>query len=262
MRTRKLRCGCSLSAWRKLAAVVSPAAAQTARAGKWEIDFHGGGASPTNPTAGTASLPAQGELFTTSPHRPPPWARRPSSRRESSWYFGDGAVCSIKLPEGWRQAAWPVSRTDHHARSCTCEAAGRAAARGEHRRARQPRADTTAQRRTERRLQPRAAPDHSGKQRRDRSDACEFHPAFNGLITFNPNRVLNSVTSTAALESGGGHQLFTSGALIINLRTTGDVIPYATVGASLISTIGKCQRDAAGNYQFLPGALRSTRPTS
>jgi len=92
------------------------------------------------------------------------------------------------------------------------------------------------------------------------SDAIEatrasFIPAFNGLITFNPNRVLNSLTSTAALESGGGHQLFTSGALIINLRTTGDVIPYATVGASLISTTGKMpSATLRGNYRFLlPG---------
>src|SRR5207302_10668057 len=42
-----------------LIAVVSPAAAQTADFGKWEIEFHGGGLLPTNPTAGTVSLPGQ-----------------------------------------------------------------------------------------------------------------------------------------------------------------------------------------------------------
>ena len=81
---------------------------------------------------------------------------------------------------------------------------------------------------------------------------ASFISAFNGLITSNPSRVLNSLTSTAALESGGAHQLFTSGALIINLRTTGRVIPYATVGASLISTTGKMpSATLKGNYQFL-----------
>jgi hypothetical protein len=89
------------------------------------------------------------------------------------------------------------------------------------------------------------------------SDAIEatrasFIAAFNGLITSNPNRVLKSLTSTAALESGNARQLFTSGALVINLRTTGNVIPYATVGASLISTTGNMPSvTLKGNYQFL-----------
>ncbi len=38
-------------------AAASPAAAQTAGSGKWEIEFHGGGMLPTNPTGGTVSLP-------------------------------------------------------------------------------------------------------------------------------------------------------------------------------------------------------------
>jgi hypothetical protein len=72
------------------------------------------------------------------------------------------------------------------------------------------------------------------------------------LITYDPRPVLNSLTSTAALESRGGHQLFTSGALIINLRTTGDVIPYATVGASLIAITGDLPTATLrGNYQIL-----------
>ncbi len=91
------------------------------------------------------------------------------------------------------------------------------------------------------------------------SDAIEatrasFIPAFRGLLVpsglaMNVNRVLNSVTSTAALECGSGRQLSTGGALLINLRTSGDVIPYATVGASSISTIGEMpSATLAGNY--------------
>jgi hypothetical protein len=80
---------------------------------------------------------------------------------------------------------------------------------------------------------------------------ASFTPAFTGLITVNPNRVLNSVTSTATLDSGSRHQLVASGAVIVNLRTTGDVVPYATVGAGVTSIAGR--RPSAtlrGNYQF------------
>jgi len=77
-----------------------------------------------------------------------------------------------------------------------------------------------------------------------------FIAAFGGFITSNPGRMLKSLTSTAGLESKG-HNLFTNAALIINLRTTGKFIPYATVGASLISTIGKMpSATLEGNYQF------------
>ena len=76
------------------------------------------------------------------------------------------------------------------------------------------------------------------------SDAIEatrvsFIPAFEDMITFNPNRVLNSITSTATLESEPGHQVVASGALTINLRASGNVIPYATLGAGLASLSGE-----------------------
>src|SRR6266699_5966461 len=46
-----------------LVSVVPPAAAQTV--GKWEIEFHSGGVLPSNPTAGTVTLPGPGQVFTT-----------------------------------------------------------------------------------------------------------------------------------------------------------------------------------------------------
>jgi hypothetical protein len=64
--------------------------------------------------------------------------------------------------------------------------------------------------------------------------------------------VLKSLSSTATLDSGSARQLFTSGALVINLKTAGRVIPYATVGASLITTTGNMPSvTLKGNYQFL-----------
>src|SRR5262249_5511268 len=50
----------------------------------WEIEVHGGGAFGSQPSDGTGSLPPPGPAFTTAASR--------SSRRASSWYFGDGAA--------------------------------------------------------------------------------------------------------------------------------------------------------------------------
>jgi hypothetical protein len=90
----------------------------------------------------------------------------------------------------------------------------------------------------------------------DNADAIEataasFSDAFRGFILANPSRVMKSVTSSAALERGDARQLLTSAALLVNLRTGGRLIPYAAVGASLISVTG--DRPSArlhGNYQF------------
>jgi hypothetical protein len=95
------------------------------------------------------------------------------------------------------------------------------------------------------------------------SDAIEatrasFIPTFAGVITVNPNRVLNSVTSAAALDSGSRRRFVTSGTLIVNLRTSGDVVPYATFGAGLISTTGNTpSATLRGDYQFLLGTNRA-----
>jgi hypothetical protein len=87
---------------------------------------------------------------------------------------------------------------------------------------------------------------------------ASFISAFTGLIASNPGRVLRSVTSTATVEGGRAHHLFTSGALVINLRPSARLAPFATVGAGLISVHGeRSSATLTGNYQFsnLSGAL-------
>jgi hypothetical protein len=240
-----------------LVAAVSPAAAQTAGAGKWEIEFHGGGMLPTNLTAGTVSLPGPGQVFSTAAIYPPPAPQVlvvASSRRESSWYFGDGAVlfnqAAAALAPGAMTASFP-------GRITTLDPVlGRSL--GERRRG------GTIGARVTRVLTPRLAAELSvdyGLARlqitQANIDAVEatrasFIAAFDGLITSNPGRVLKSLSSTATLDTGNARQFFTSGALIINLRTAGEVIPYATVGASLMSTMGQMPSvTLKGNYQFL-----------
>lgn len=236
-----------------VAMVASPSTAQTGGAVKWEIEFHGGGMVPTNPTGGTVSLPGPGQAFMSAGAVTVDGVLVATpSRRESSWYFGDGAVLfnQVALSLAARGIVFP-------GRIATLDPVlGRSF--GERRRGGSIGARVT------RVLTPRFSAELSVDYSLARiqatqanSDAIEatrasFIPAFQGLITFNPLRVLNSLTSAAALESEGGHQLFTSGALIINLRTTGDVIPYATVGVGLISTTGKMpSATLKGNYQFL-----------
>lgn len=241
---------------------VTPAAAQPADARKWKIEFHGGGMLPTNPTAGTVSLPGPGQVFTTAASFVPP-VSTPSSRRESSWYFGDGAILFNQVAAAL--AAGGVAQFPGRIVSLD-PVLGRSLAE------RQPGWSIGA--RVSRVLTPRLTAELSVDYSRAplqitqanagsiEATRASFIPAFNGLITFSPTRVLKSLASTATLESGGGHQLLTGGALIINLRATGNVIPYATVGASVISTTGRWpSATLTGNYQFTltnGGAINET----
>jgi len=236
-------------------AVAPPAAAQTAGSRNWEIEIHAGGVSPTSPTTGSVSLPAPGQAFTTTATFPTaPGVVISSSRRESSWYFGDGALLFNQTASTLATSATTVPFSG---RIVTLDPVlGRSL--GEERRG------GVVGVRVSRVLTPRLGAELSIdydlariQMTQANIDSIEatrasFIAGFSGLIGFTPTRVLKSLTSTATLNSGSGHQLFTSGALIINLRTTGHAIPYATVGASLISTIGNMpSATLEGNYQFL-----------
>src|SRR5262245_2083737 len=219
--------------------------------GKWEIEVHGGGLLPTNPTSGTVSLPGPGQVFAIAPG-PPVNVVAPSSRRESSWYFGDGAVLfnqvAASLAErGVAQFPGRIATLDPVLARSLGEWRGGAII------------GVRVSRTLTPRLTAELAIDYSQARlqvTQANKDAIEatrasFISAFNGLITFNALRALNSLTSTAAVEDSG-HQVLTSGTLVINLRTTGNIIPYATVGVGLISTTGATPTATLnGNYQFL-----------
>ena len=67
-----------------LAVTAGTAAAQTSSSLKWEVEFHGGFAAATVPTAGSAAPLPAGLPFVPLPDRP--------SRIVASWLFGEGAV--------------------------------------------------------------------------------------------------------------------------------------------------------------------------
>ena len=218
-----------------------PAAAQTAAGARWEVEFHGGGNLLTSPTGGTSSLPPPGAVFMTAVANPT------ESRREPSWYFGDGALLFNQAVEALAQLPGRIVPLD--------PVLGRSL--GEQR------SGGAIGVRVSRVLTPRLTAELSidyGFARLRISPAnseqleatrASFIPAFEGMIRFNPNRVLNSVTSIATLEDGGARELVSGGTLLINLRSAGTVMPYAAVGAGVVSVIG--DRPSAlmrGNYQF------------
>jgi hypothetical protein len=234
--------------------IVVPASAQTSDARKWEVEIHGGGVWPTNPAGGTTNLPGPGQVFTTATSMSTP---PPTSRRESSWYFGDGAVLfNQAVASLFTQAAAPTTPP-----RITSLDSVLGSALG----ARKPSASIglsvsralTQWFSAELRVDYRRARFQITESTSEGIEAtrASFVTAFEGMIRFNPNRVLNSVTSTAQREDGSGHQLAVTGALSINLRTMGNAIPYATFGAGVISTSGEMPTTTLlGNYQFRLGA--------
>ena len=196
---------------------------------------------PSNPTGGTVSLPPPGAVFMTAVANPA------ESRREPSWYFGDGALLFNQAVAALAQLPGRIVPLD--------PVLGRSL--GERR------SSGSVGMRVSRVLTPRLAAelsvDYGFARLRiapENSEAIEatrasYIPAFEGMITFNPNRVLNSVTSRATLDDGGARELVSTGALLVNLRTSGSVIPYLAIGAGMVSLTGELPGALLlGNYQF------------
>jgi hypothetical protein len=239
-------------------ALAATAAAQTVSSAKWEIEVHAGSASTTNPSSGASALPPPGQTFTTSNIFPPPNPPVPvvsTSRRSSSWYFGDGArlfnqaAASVAANPLAMTAAFPgrIVPLDpvlgrplgewHRGGSFGVRITRRLTARFD----------------AEVSVDYASAPLETTDANNMAIEAtrASFIGAFNGLIASNPNRVLRSLTSTATIDEGDAHQLVTSGALVINLANTRRFVPYALVGASLISILGSGPSVVVqGNYQF------------
>lgn len=225
------------------------AAGQTTPIPKWEVEFHGGGLFPSNPTGGTISFPAPGQPFMTVAANP---TLSPlPSRYQPSWYFGDGTLL-------FNQAATALGRLPDQIVPLDPVLAGPL---GEHRRG------GSVGVRVSRALTPRVTAElgvdygfATLRITRANGEAIEttrasFIQAWRGVILFNRNRMLNSLTSTATPADGSARQLFTSAALSINLTTTGALIPYVTLGAGVASMTGDLpSATLTGNYQFRLGS--------
>lgn len=221
-------------------AQVGPGAAAR-QPGKWEIEFHGGGAGGFETSKGTTALPGAGAAFTTLAGRP--------SRRVSSWFFGDGARLFNELPEGVRQnqVITPLDSAIHVPA------------------ARQP--GVTVGGRIGRAVTPWVTAEFSLDYTRgvlripddvlERVDTsrASLAAAFNGLIGVGPF-VAQTVSSITDVRNDVGSQLLTIGTAIVKLRARGTVVPFVTAGAGVISNIGDMPAvTLTGKYSFAIGGI-------
>ena len=216
--------------------VLAMACALPASAQSWELELHVGGLAASRPTEGTERLPPPGVPFITRPGGP--------SRRESSWYFGDGVSLfnevNARLGGNGRIIALDPVLLSGLERPGGGDVGLRLG----------------------RRLNPRLGVElsldyalASAQMTRASLDGIEatrasFITAWNGLIATGPF-TSPSVTSTADVREKGPHQLLVTGALNFNLKTQGKLVPYLTVGGGLVRHTGDTPgATLTGNYRF------------
>jgi hypothetical protein len=223
-----------LSAALFLIVLPDPAMAQ-----QWEIELHGGGLFPNTPSQGSGQLPAPQAAYAIGPQF--------SSRSVPSWYFGDGTALFNSMAGSLRPyfqvpGITPLDPvlTGPAARRSSSGSFGLRLAR-----------------RLNSRLSAELSVDYdlarlemtSGSLAEIEASRASFGAAWNRLPYTFPIANLN-VTSTATVQSGG-RQIRTTGALNIRLRTTGKLVPYATLGAGIASSLGEGPRvDLIGDYHF------------
>ena len=84
------------------------------------------------------------------------------------------------------------------------------------------------------------------------ASAESFRPVFDGVFDTLGPAATHSITSSSSIQDNEGSQIVATGALNINLITQGRLIPYATVGAGVISNRGDTPTaELEGNYSIL-----------
>jgi len=231
-------------------AFVPSAVAQNTRAraagSRWEVEVHGGAAHESTPTDGTSSLPPAGEAFTTFANMP--------SRRSSSWYFGDGARLINQI-----NASFPVGIAPGRITPLDPVLSQSGATR---------RSGGIFGFRVAYNMTPRLAAEFTLDAAQGKlkladallagvevtrasvigawNDQTGLIRTGNGVVFTNSN-----VTSTAAINDDQGRQLFTTGALDVNLIPVGRLLPYVTIGAGVVSNVGNGPDvTLVGNYRF------------
>lgn len=216
---------------------VPPARAQSGTAHKWEIEFHGGAASATAPTGGSAATLPPGVNFTTP--------ALTQGRRVSSWLFGDGAsllnlLNATLAPSAKFTALDPVLGTAAVSR----------------------RSGGSVGFRLGRRIGSRYFADFNVdyartplRFRQEASDGIEasrrtFITAFRGLFLSGPSANPN-VTAAVTITEPSGAEMITTGVFGVDLATRGRLIPYAVGGAGIAhSQGGGPEALFVGTYDF------------
>lgn len=191
----------------------------------WEVEVHGGGAFVNNLGGGSGSVPPPGQAFTTFLDLP--------SRQVSSWYFGDGTTLMNDTLAGIGQ---PQRIT-----SLDSVLTSRIGERGN---------GGSFGFRVARAITPRFGAEFSldfASTPVSMTDAAvagleassaTFVPAIRDGYFFDFPPPESSASSSVQTPGKDGSQVSATGALTINLATQGSVIPYATVGAGIVSNRG------------------------
>jgi hypothetical protein len=217
--------------------VIEATTSQAVAGQKWDVEAHGGALVSSNPTSGTSALPTPGpdiSLGGTS-----------VTRRVPSWYFGDGAAI-LNQVQGARSPVRIVP-LDPILQSPIVER----------------QSGVSFGVRVDRALTPRFglefALDGSQSPLAFRSTVkgavagsqASFLAMWNTLLTF-PAGGAQVVTTDTNLDDKRGHQIVTSGALLINLLSSPAFTTYVAAGAGYIATRGGAPAiTVVGNYDFL-----------
>jgi hypothetical protein len=218
----------------------------------WEIEIHGGGILSTRPSKGTTALPPPGAAF--------PLLLGGSSRRVSSYYFGDGSLLLNQASTALGTIANArISPLDPVLNSAFVE------------RQDGPSVGVRVTRRLTSRVAAEVSIDYQGGRLRTTDAAragieasrASFAAVFNGLLNLGGPIISPQVASTATFTGDDqGHRLSTTGALIVSLRKVGALIPYATVGAGVLSSSHEAPNATlTGNYRFLLGGIAPINET-
>lgn len=225
----------ALAVFTAFAIAPSPTYAQ-AGAGKWEVEAHGGGMFTSTPSSGSAETLPVGASF--SP------GLGLSTRRESTWLFGDGSTLLNQVAAAFRSSS-RITALDSVLGSAAAsrENGGsfgfRLARRFGSRYAAEFGFDVTQ---TPLRFTSAAT---SGIE----ATRGSFVTVFNSVLT-GPFNNLN-VTATADVNEASGHQILTTGVMTVDLITHGRLIPFVTGGGGVISNGGDSPSvTVVGNYAF------------
>jgi hypothetical protein len=233
--------GWSVLGWAAALALAGPASAS---AQGWEIEVHGGRGASSNPVAGSGSLPGTGSA---------------SAATVSSWYFGDGAL-ALNQVLAFFGLNEQITALDPTLKGPFIERA----------------AGATFGVRLDRVLTPRfslevSVDDWLGPlQATSTSQAAlgaastSFINAWNALLS-SPARGTQAVTSAASVNSRG-RQFVATGGLVINLSNSSRVMPYATIGAGVVTNYdGFPSAQLIGTYQFAvvpPAGISAPAPAT
>jgi hypothetical protein len=219
----------------------------------WEIEAHGGVLMSANPDRGTSSLPPAGPNIPVNGLLP-----TSITRQVPSWYFGDGAAILNQIlgPRSPVQMA-PLDQL-LTSRSVDRQSGGSAGVR------------------VDLGLTPRFGLEFAFDAARGSlalrstsktlvaASESSFSPVWNTLLNL-PTGNNQTVTSDATLDDKRGHQLITTGSLLVNLLTKSAITPYVTVGAGYIAAGDDAPSvTLVGNYNFIfpPTALGLPFPSA